>query len=99
VNSKDLKDLVNAIIKMIDDKKKSERGNLQDGWWTGTVDTVNSTNNTASILMPNETTPTSHKQNKTSQTLVSGDEVYLFSPYGTLGSAWIAVAKKKYVNN
>lgn len=67
--------------------------------WTGVVATVNSTNNTATILLPNETTATSPKQNKTGQTLLNGDEVILFSMSGKLSDSFIMVAKKKYINN
>ena len=96
---RDLKDLVDAIIKLIDDKKRANIGKLSENWWVGTVVSFNSTDNTAIIMLPNQTTALTAKPNKTSQTLVAGDEVYLFSPYGTLGSAWISVAKKKYINN
>lgn len=94
---KDVRELASIIIKMIEDKKKTSYGRLADGWWTATVVTVDGVNNLATVALRGSATETDYKQNKTGQSLVIGDEVYLFSPYGTLGSAWIEVAKKKYV--
>lgn len=65
--------------------------------WVGTVDAVNGTNNTATVLLPNQTTATSYKQNKTGQVLTNGDFVLLFSHQGTLGSSFIAWAFKQYL--
>lgn len=91
-------DLVNLIRQIIiEEENKKMKDNKVGKWWVGEVDTVNGTNNTATILLPNQTIPTQHIPNKTNQSLVSGDTVYLFSPYGSLGSAWIDVAFKKYV--
>jgi len=98
MDNKNLRELVDTIIGIIDKKKSKERGSLSSNWWIAKIGTVNNTNNTATVIMPNETTESSYKQNKTNQTLNSGDEVYLFSPYGTIGSAWIDTVKKKYMN-
>ena len=100
MNIQDSKDLIALIDEVIDKREQSttRKHMMSSGmWWVGTVDVVNVGNNTATILLPNQTTATSAKQNKTNQTLVNGDEVWLFSPYGTLGSAWIAFASKQYV--
>lgn len=91
-------ELISLIRQVIqeEDRRKILESNTGK-WWVGTVGTVNGTNNTATILLPNQTTPTQHIPNKTNQTLVNGDSVYLFSPHGSLGSAWIDTAFKKYV--
>lgn len=93
--SEELINLIRQII--VEEENKKMRENKVGKWWVGEVSAVNSTNNTATVLLPNQTIATHHLPNKTNQTLVAGDNVYLFSPYGTLGSAWIDTAFKKYV--
>ena len=62
--------------------------------WSGIVDTVNGTNNTATVMLAGETVATSYIQNKTGQNLINGNEVFLFSMSGKPGDAFIMVAKK-----
>ena len=64
--------------------------------WVGTVDTVDAGNNTADILLPNQTVAIT-KQNKTNQTLSAGEEVYLYSQNGLLSNSYIGCKKAKYV--
>jgi len=95
---KDLIELVEMIIdnKTIGTQRKYEMFNKY--FWVGEVDVVSGVDNTATVLLPNQSNATQPKQNKTGQTLVNGDNVLLFSPYGTLGSAFIAWTFKKYLN-
>jgi hypothetical protein len=92
--SNDLIELIRSIVEEEDSKNNIE--NKIGKWWVGEVDSVNTTNNTATILFPNQTTPTDYIQNKTTQNLISGDAVYIYSPYGTIGSAWIDKVFKQY---
>lgn len=87
--------LIRQVI--LEERNKEFKDNKVGKWWVGVVDVVNLTNNTATILLPNQSVATQHMPNKTNQTLAIGDAVYLFSPYGTLGSAWIDTTFKKYV--
>ena len=93
-------ELMETIELIIDKKLKKEQEKyamFQKYFWVGEVDVVDNTSNTATILLPTQTIATASKQNKSNQTLVNGDEVLLFSPYGTLGSSFILIAYKQYV--
>jgi len=97
LDSRELLDLIRIVVQEESFKGQQEYTFFNDFFWAGIVETVDGTNNTATILLPNQTIATDYKQNKTSQALISGDGVLLFSPYGTLGSSYIAVANKQYV--
>ena len=89
-----------SLISDVFDKKieqsKKKYDFFSDYFWVGEVDTYDSGSNTATVLLPNQTTPLTSKQNKTLQSLDAGDFVLLFSPQGTLGSSFIAWAGKQY---
>jgi len=47
------------------------------------------------VKLPGDDTHTITKKNRTGQTLVANDEVYLMSPTGDLSSAYVAICKTK----
>lgn len=92
--------LIQLISNVFDKKMKKyneEYNFFNKHFWIGNVETVDLVGNTATVMLPNQTIATSSKQNKTNQTLVIGDEVWLFSPQGTLGSSFILLTNKTYV--
>lgn len=61
--------------------------------WVATV--VSSSGIDVTVSLPSDASHTITKKNRTGQTLVSGDEVYLFSPTGELANSYVAICKTK----
>jgi len=97
-SKKDFIDLIREIVREeISVMQKYDDNKINNfKVWVGTVDSVNSTDNTATIILPNQTVPTTEKMNKTGQGLIVGDIVELFSKSGNLGDSYISSVQKKY---
>jgi adenosyl cobinamide kinase/adenosyl cobinamide phosphate guanylyltransferase len=89
-------ELIGLIRQIIEEYNISE--DKKGKWWVGTVHSVDTINNKVTLILPSQTEATQPISNKTNQTLLVGDNVYLFSPYGTIGSAWVAYTFKQYIN-
>lgn len=88
-----LNDLIERKFKIMFKAELKKRGVVTA--WVATV--VSSTGSNTTVYLPSDNTHTITKKNKTGQTLVNGDEVYLFSPTGELSNSFIAVCKDKPV--
>jgi len=95
INSKEFAQFLDRVIEekvslMIE--REIRKRNLVRGW-VATVISVAGINIT--VKLPGDDVNTIVKKNRTGQTLVGGDEVYLLSPTGDLNNAYVAVCKTK----
>jgi len=89
--AKFLDDIIEQKVKAIYKRETASSGLVRS--WVATVVSVNG--NLITVKLPGDDVHTIVKKNKTGQTLVANDEVYLFSPSGDLANAFVAVAKNK----
>lgn len=86
-----LNNLVKKEIKSLKLDLEKQKG------WTGTVESVNVSSNTATVRLTGDTRGvTSERPNKTNQSLSIGDYVHLSSFTGDLNNSWIDVSFNQY---
>lgn len=88
--AKFLDEVIEIKVNNLFDKKI--KGNNFVMAWVATV--VNVNDDVADVKLPGDDVNILHnKKNKTGETLAVGDEVYLFSPYSSLSTAFIVYKK------
>jgi len=96
-NNKEFAKFLDAIIEekvgLLFNRKLKEK-NIVTSWVATVVSVVG---NSITLRLPGDDTHTIVKKNRTGQTLVANDEVYLFSPTGELHNSYVAIAKNKPV--
>ena len=86
-----LDQLIEQKIRLILNKELQKSGFVKS--WMATVESVNM-DGTVNVMLPaDDTTILNNKINKSGETLIANDEVFLFSPYGRLDNSYVVWKK------